>query len=114
MPNRFKGHDLLNIPDHTREALERYFLYALEPGGFVTSLLSNDPILDVIGRADHWNKKHLPEIVNWLYSVAPMWSWGDRNTVQDWLNKGNAYQAFQKEIVWETLNSNHDTKQFDF
>lgn len=102
--------DFSGLPDISQEALKNYFLYALPPGGFLTSLLSNHPWRIVIGRADHWNKPLLGKYAEWLVSVAPPDSWGSEERVTDWLNKGPAYQAFQKTLMWETLSA----KESDF
>lgn len=93
------------LPDMSQEALKNYFLYALPPGGFLTSLLSDHPWTVVVGRADHWNKPLLGKYIEWLHDVAPTGSWGSEEAVRSWLNKGPAYQAFQKSLIWETLNA---------
>jgi hypothetical protein len=108
-------HGMSGLPDVSQEALKRYFLYGLQPGSFLTSLLSNDPWQDVIARADHWNKPVLGKYLEWLQEYAPQGSWGDRNSVQSWLDKGPAYQAFQKTLTWEALNADHtEIKDYDF
>lgn len=103
------------LPDISQEALKNYFLYALPPGGFLTSLLSDHPWSVTISRADHWNKPILDKYLIWLQDVAPAGSWGSEETVKDWLNKGSAYQKFQKTLVWDILSKdnaemgNHDS-----
>lgn len=95
------------LPDISQEALKNYFLYALPPGGFLTSLLSCEPWNYVIARADHWNKELLGKYLEWLHEYAPPGSWGSESVVQDWLDKGPAYQEFQKTLVWEQLSAEH-------
>jgi hypothetical protein len=103
------------LPDTSQEALKNYFLYALPPGSFLTSLLSCDPWTDVIARADHWNKTRLGEYLQWLQEYAPPGSWGHRDIVEDWLRKGPAYEKFQKSMVWDILNADqYETKDYDF
>lgn len=103
------------LPDTSQDALKNYFLYALPPGSFITSLLSCDPWPDVIARADTWNKPILGKYLNWLQEFAPAGSWGSPDIVADWLRKGPAYQAFQKTIAWEILQSNeYESKDYDF
>lgn len=97
------NHGTSGLPDVSQEALKRYFLYALPPGSFLTSLLSCDPWPDVIARADHWNRPVLGKYLEWLQEYAPAGSWGHGNIVQEWLDKGPAYQAFQKSMTWEIL-----------
>ena len=96
-----------HLPDVSQEALKNYFLYALPPGGFLTSLLSNHPWSLVIRRADTWNKPLLGKYLLWLEEFAPAGSWGSEEAVQAWLAKGHDYQQFQKTIVWEALNTDH-------
>lgn len=91
------------LPDVSQEALKNYFLYALPPGGFLTSLLSGDSWTDVIARADHWNKPLLGKYLEWLVEYAPAGSWGAPDVVDNWLAKGASYQRFQKTITWELL-----------
>lgn len=93
------------LPDVSQAALKNYFLYGLEPGGFLTSLLCDQSWTIVIARADHWNKPYLGKYFEWLGVYAPKDSWGSVEAVKSWLNKGPAFQAFQKTIVWETLNA---------
>ena len=103
------------LPDMSQEALKNYFLYALPPGGFITSLLSCDPWPDVIARADHWNKPILEKYLHWLQEFAPAGSWGTKDLVDDWIAKGSAYQAFQQTIAWEILQADqYEAKDYDF
>ena len=95
------------LADMSQEALKNYFLYALPPGGFLTSLLSNHSWSVVVSRADHWNKPILGKYLEWLQEYAPPGSWGSEEAVQSWLDKGPAYRAFQKTLTWDALNADH-------
>jgi hypothetical protein len=107
MKTKFDWHEMSGLPDMSQLALKNYFLYALPPGSFLTSLLRCDPWPDVIVRADYWNKTQLKEYLLWLQEFAPEGSWGTRDLVEDWLHKGPAYQAFQKTLIWEVLADEH-------
>ena len=48
MNTKFDWNSMSGLPDMSQEALKNYFLYALPPGSFITSLLSCDPWTDVI------------------------------------------------------------------
>lgn len=100
-------HGFSGLPDISQEALKNYFLYALPPGSFLTSLLSNHPWSTVISRADHWNRPLLGKYIEWLHALAPAGSWGSDEQVKSWLDKGPAYQEFQKTLVWQALNDDH-------
>ena len=109
------GVGVSGLTDHAQDALKNYFLYALPPGGFLTSLLSDHPWTVVIARADHWNKPILGKYLTWLQEMAPEGSWGSEAAVRSWLDKGPAYQAFQKTLMWETLSAEHSNmKEYDF
>ena len=115
MNTKFDWNSMSGLPDMSQEALKNYFLYALPPGSFITSLLSCDPWTDVIARADHWNKPILGKYLQWLQEYAPAGSWGSRDIVEDWLRKGPAYEKFQKSMTWEILQANeYESKDYDF
>ncbi len=94
-----------NLPNISQEALKRYFVYGLEPGSFLTALLCDRPWTEVMSRADHWNKSLLADYLYWLQEHAPAGSWGSEQAVGSWLNKGPAYEQFQKQLAWETLKA---------
>ena len=94
------------VPDHTHSALKRYFLYGLEPGSFLASVLCND-LTSAVMRADPFNKKAIADVVLWIANNAPDGSWGHLDYYRDWLAKGPAYQRFQKSLTWEILNADH-------
>ena len=94
--------DGFDVPEHTQGALERYFTHALEPGSFLMAVLTND-LIGAVGRADMWNSRSLADIVKWLVNHAPYGSYGDAELVRDWLNKGDAFQEFNKRLVIDIL-----------
>jgi hypothetical protein len=94
-----------NLPNISQEALKRYFVYGLEPGSFLIALLCDRPWTEVMSRADHWNKSLLADYLYWLQEHAPAGSWGSEQAVRSWLNKGPAYEQFQKTLMWETLKA---------
>lgn len=94
------------VPEHTRGSLERYFLYGIEPGGFLQSVLCND-LVSAVARADHINKQAISGIVEWIANNAPDGSWGHEEYYKEWIAKGPAYEAFQKSLTWEVLNADH-------
>lgn len=107
MKTKFDWNHMSDLPDVSQEALKNYFLYAFEPGSFLTALLCARPWNEVITRADHWNKKLIYEYALWLEEFAPPSSWGSEEAVRSWLRKGPAYQEFQKSVTWEALNADH-------
>lgn len=73
----FEGY---NIPQHTKDALERYFLHGLKPGSFLTLCLRGD--IRAILQADGANTVCFKDIVSFLYNCAPMTSWGSKEEVE--------------------------------
>lgn len=102
------------LADMSQEALKNYFLYALPPGGFLTRLLSNAPVIDVYRSADHWNKDLIGKYVTWLDEHAPEDAWGSEEAVTSWLAKGPSYQRFQASYTWELLNQTQYDQEPDF
>lgn len=75
------------VPLHTRESLEGYARRGWRPGGFVRAVLTND-LSEAAGRADHMNRRALPEIVALVQNELPMQSWGSEKAVRDWIAAG--------------------------
>lgn len=92
------------IPEHTKETFENYFNRGWEPGSFGMSVLCND-LVGAVSRADHINKRHLSEIVEWLVENAPRGSWGCEEAVREWLKKGPDFEQYQKKRVVEILSN---------
>jgi hypothetical protein len=89
------------------EAVENYLMYGLEPGGFLTAVLSNNLFL-ASSRADHWNRQNLADITKMLYHNLPAGSFGDSQTVKDWLSdkdkrRSNYAYAKEKEYTLKAL-----------
>lgn len=96
-----------NLPDVSQEALKNYFVYGFEPGSFLYALLCNKPWVEVISRADHWNKTRLYDYLKWLNDLAPDGSWGSEELVKDWLNHGHYFQEYQKVLLLETIKDDY-------
>ena len=99
----------LSIPKHTMEALDSYFLRGWEPGGFLTSILTND-LYGAVRSADYANKHVIYEIVEWLTlePIVPRNSWGHEKLVEGWLRDTDGIRTkfvdkMEKEYIWETL-----------
>lgn len=75
------------VPVHMRGSLERYFDHGIDPGSFMTAVLSND-LKESFGRADDINRERLFDIVSFLYQSAPIPAWGSPEVVRDWCKAG--------------------------
>jgi hypothetical protein len=102
----------LTIPDHTTEALDNYFLRGFQPGGFLTSILTNN-LYGAVGSADAANRHVIYEITLWLTRsdmIIPYDSFGSVERVIDWLHDKNSIRTnfvdkFEKEYIWKTLKA---------
>ena len=95
----FDGYDMT---EQSKESMYNYFVHGLEPGSFMTAVLSND-LFGAASRADFVNRKLLYGYTLWLMNYAPYQSYGSPEAVQGWLNKNEYFQQFQKELVAERL-----------
>jgi hypothetical protein len=101
----------LSIPQHTVEALDNYFLRGWEPGGFVTSILTNE-LYGAVRSADYANKHVIYEIVQWLTlePIVPKDSWGHEKLVECWLHdvdnrRTKFVDMMEKLLIWEELKA---------
>lgn len=102
----------LTIPDHTTEALDNYFLRGFQPGGFLTSILTNN-LYSAVGSADRANRHVIYEITLWLTrsdDIIPHDSFGTSEKVANWLRDTNSIRTnfvdkFEKEYIWKTLKA---------
>jgi len=99
----------LVIPTHTKEALDNYFFRGYEPGGFITSILTNN-LYGAVNSADIANRHAIWEIVTWLTTdpIVPIHSWGTKDHVSNWLDDVGGIRTkfidkMEKEYIWETL-----------
>ena len=77
------------IPEHMQESIRSYIEERLEPGGFLTAVLSND-LTQAVLRADAININRLPNYVQFLYWHVPSESWGSPERVTAWLKEEEA------------------------
>ena len=92
------------MTEQSKESLYNYFVHGLEPGSFMTAVLSND-LYGAVGRADFVNINLIPVYVKWLLWHAPHGSYGTPEMVRSWLTKNDYFELFQKELVAERLRT---------
>ncbi len=76
--------DYSGLPERWRETMRRYFEGGCRPGSFLTSCLRND-LCAAIVNADADSLTGLPPICRWLWSEAPIVSWGSIAKVDNWI-----------------------------
>lgn len=72
------------IPKSTIESIHRFVFDGIEPGGFVSGVMTND-LKEAVGRADVWNLAALKEIVTYCHMELPRTCWGSHEKVKDWM-----------------------------
>lgn len=72
------------VPEHTKEALERYVHDGISPGGFLLSVLRND-LMGAYGRADNLNIKNMFAIVKYVYNDIPRSAHGSEEAIENWI-----------------------------
>ena len=72
------------IPPHMIGAIKRYIVNGIQPGSFLTAVLSND-LKEAFARADSENSAAMQGWVQFLYNYAPSGCWGSPGRVSDWL-----------------------------
>lgn len=97
----------LEIPVHTKESLDRYFINGWQPGGFCESMLARD-YDRAIAIADQANRQMFWAIATWIRENAPPGSWGSYDVVKDWIHdKSGVRSAFarkaEKNYTWRAL-----------
>jgi len=103
-PSRWGGQD---IPAHTKESLENYLIHGYPPGGFVTSVLTND-LYGAVSKADYENKTNITAITDWVINHAPPRTWGSIDVVNAWINdednrRTQYADAVMKAHTWDAL-----------
>ena len=77
--------DYSKIPvSRMTDAMRSYMEHGLQPGHFLTALLSND-LMECCRRADEDNGAALFRWCSWLYNEAPIGSFGSPEAVRLWM-----------------------------
>jgi len=97
----------MEIPQHTQECLENYYIRGYEPGGFVSAMLARD-YHRAITIADQGNRQMFWAIATWIKENSPKGSYGDYATITDWCcNKNQCRTLFvdsaEKKFMWQKL-----------
>src|ERR1035437_2551850 len=71
------------IPERMMDELERWVLYGIQPGGFLTAVLENN-LRSACEQADDENLHNLPAYVAYLYNNVPADCWGSNEKMKAW------------------------------
>jgi hypothetical protein len=108
--NPYDGYDA--IPEHTHDALIRYFVHGIEPGGFLTAMLAGQLFVAAFA-ADFTNKSQMRNVATWIVHHAPHNSYGTSDIVKKWCSDSTVRAEFDKKVVWHKLNTAYLPKVYD-
>ena len=69
------------------DSLIYYVAYGVRRGDFLMAVLENN-FVEAAGRADYQNSNHLKDWAACMYSDMPHKSWGDKEKVTAWIERG--------------------------
>ena len=75
------------IPGHMRGAVQRYVMHGMQPGSFLTAVLTND-LSEAFSRADDDNAAAMQGWVRFLYNYVPSNCKGSAELVNAWIERG--------------------------
>lgn len=99
----------MDIPEHTRSALENYLLRGWAPGGFVESMLAHDHER-AFACADTANRQMIWAIWRWISESSPPRCHGSYEAVGMWRDDvGGRRTDYVREIeqraMWQKLST---------
>lgn len=86
------------VPMHMVDSVRRYVENGILPGGFLTSVLSND-LRGAVQRADSINRHRLECWVNFMMGGLPGNSWGSPENVRAWVARRGLQNLPQTEEI---------------
>lgn len=75
------------LPEPMWGGMQRYLSHGVEPGIFLTAVISND-LKESVRRADEENKRLLAAYVTFLYNYVPSIAWGSPEKYEQWVCEG--------------------------
>ena len=75
------------IPEQDWNGLMLYLARGIETGSFLRAVLEND-LTEAVGYADDDNRLKLADLVVVLHSTLPSESWGSKDKVAAWIERG--------------------------
>ena len=74
-----------SIPDYMHEGILDYVENHIEPGDFLRAVFENRGFVDVVMRADDFNKNLIYRYAQLCYSYIPGGCWGSKEAVDNWI-----------------------------
>lgn len=102
-----------NIPDHTLQALDCYFIKGYQPGGFVSAMIAEN-YKKALACADSANRARFWYVATWLMRYAPKGSTGSYEILKDWCDDKDGIQSTHKDkaekaFEWQILSGENIT-----
>jgi hypothetical protein len=99
----------MEIPEHTKDSLDRYFVNGLRPGGFCEAMLAQD-YDRALTIADTANRQMFWAIATWIRENAPLGSAGNYSIIDDWIKDKNSVRSTfarraEKDYTWRSLKN---------
>jgi hypothetical protein len=82
--------DYSKLPENVRYPVRAYIESGREPGDFLTAVICND-LHHALSFADHDNLAKLKTIVQFFYTQAPTFCWGDAKKFAFWTDRGGLH-----------------------
>lgn len=73
----------LDIPRYMHEGMINWVLRGIQPGHFLSAVISND-LRSAVGEADDTNIGLIPNYIQWFYNYAPFYCWGSPAALESW------------------------------
>jgi hypothetical protein len=78
---------MIRIPAYMRPGLLRYIEHGIEPGDFLTAILSND-LFGAFAAVERDGHRRVRDYLQFLYNDAPAGCWGSAERFEAWIKKG--------------------------
>ena len=75
------------IPEYMARGVDRYISDCLQPGDFLTAVITND-LKKAVDRADDNNMKNIPAYIGYFYNETPVSCWGSEKNMTAWMAHG--------------------------
>lgn len=103
----------MEIPTHTKESLDRYFINGWRPGGFCEAMLAQD-YDRALTIADTANRQMFWAIATWIRENAPPGSAGSYAIIDGWVHDDNSVRSTfarkaEKNYTWRCLQNPEST-----
>ncbi len=75
------------LPEHCQGGMRRYIEDGAMPGAFLQAVICNN-LVEAYGQADDINTLLMRSYAMFLYNEAPTYSWGSKEIMESWHEKG--------------------------